>query len=103
MPTMQTHHEMELSDLKDRLLNMASHAEMAVTRAVEAVVNRDEALALKVRADDEILDQFEVELDEMGVHLLAKGQMATELRLVLMVMKISQNLEPGWRHCSSSG
>lgn len=90
---MQTHHEKELSDLKDTLLTMASHAELAVTQSVEAVVNRDEALARKVRADDETLDQFEVDLDEMGVHLLAKGQLATELRLVLMVMKISQNLE----------
>jgi phosphate transport system protein len=90
---MQTHHEKELSDLKDTLLTMASHAELAVTQSVEAVVNRDEALARKVRADDETLDQFEVDLDEMGVRLLAKGQLATELRLVLMVMKISQNLE----------
>lgn len=90
---MQTHHEKELSDLKDRLLIMASHAEMAVTQAVEAVVNRDEALARKVRADDETLDRFEVELDDMAVHLLAKAPLATELRLVLMVMKMSQNLE----------
>jgi phosphate transport system protein len=90
---MQTHHEKELSELKDRLLIMASHAEMAVTQAVEAVVNRDEALARKVRADDETLDQFEVELDDMAVHLLAKAPLATELRLVLMVMKMSQNLE----------
>jgi phosphate transport system protein len=90
---MQTHHEKELTDLKNTLLTMASHAETAVTQAVEAVVNRDEALARKVRAGDETLDRFEVDLDEMGVQLLAKGQMATELRLVLVVMKISQNLE----------
>ena len=90
---MQTHHEKELSDLKDKLLTMASHAEIAVTRAVEAVVNRDETLARKVRADDEILDRFEIELDDMAVHLLAKAPLASELRLVLMVMKMSQNLE----------
>lgn len=90
---MQTHHDKELSDLKDKLLTMASHAESAVSRAVQAVVNRDEALARKVRADDNILDDFEVELDEMGVHLLAKAPLARDLRLVLMVMKMSQNLE----------
>jgi phosphate transport system protein len=90
---MQTHHDKELSDLKDKLLTMASHAESAVTRAVQAVVNRDEALARQVRADDGIIDDFEVEVDEMGVALLAKAPLASDLRLVLMVMKISQNLE----------
>ena len=90
---MQTHHDKELSDLKDKLLTMASHAESAVSRAVQAVVNRDEKLARQVRADDNILDDFEVELDEMGVHLLAKAPLARDLRLVLMVMKMSQNLE----------
>ena len=90
---MQTHHDKELSDLKDKLLTMASHAESAVTRAVQAVVNRDEALAQQVRTDDNILDQFEVVVDEMAVALLAKAPLARDLRLVLMVMKISQNLE----------
>ncbi len=90
---MQTHHDKELADLKDKLLTMASHAESAVARAVQAVVNRDEALARQVRADDNILDQFEVAVDEMGVALLAKAPLASDLRLVVMVMKISQNLE----------
>jgi phosphate transport system protein len=90
---MQSHHDKELSELNDRLLIMASHAESAVTRSVQAVVNRDEALARQVRADDEVLDQLEMELDEMGVQLLAKAPLARDLRLVLMVMKISQNLE----------
>ena len=90
---MQTHHDKELADLKDKLLRMASHAESALTRAVQAVVNRDEALARQVRADDNILDEFEVTLDEMGVALLSKAPLAGDLRLVLMVMKISQNLE----------
>ena len=90
---MQTHHDKELSELRDKLLTMASHAESAVTRAVQAVVNRDEKLAAQVRADDNILDDFEVELDEIGVRLLAKAPLASDLRLVLMVMKISQNLE----------
>lgn len=90
---MQTHHDKELSELNDKLLIMASHAESSVTRAVQAVVNRDEVLARQVKADDEIIDDLEMELDEMGVQLLAKAPLARDLRLVLMVMKISQNLE----------
>jgi phosphate transport system protein len=90
---MQTHHDKELSDLKDKLLTMASHAESAVARAVQAVVNRDEKLATQVRTDDNILDEYEVAVDDMAVTLLAKAPLARDLRLVLMVMKISQNLE----------
>jgi len=90
---MQTHHDKELSELKDKLLTMASHAESAVARAVQAVTSRDEALARQVREDDSILDNFEVAVDEMAVALLAKAPLASDLRLVLMVMKISQNLE----------
>jgi phosphate transport system protein len=90
---MQTHHDKELAELKEKLLVMASHAESAVTRAVQAVVNRDEALARQVRADDEVIDRFEVELDELGVLMLSKAPLASDLRLVLMVMKMSQNLE----------
>ena len=90
---MQTHHDKELADLKEKLLTMASHAESAVTRAVQAVVNRDESLAQQVRQDDSILDGYEVAVDEMGVAMLAKAPLASDLRLVLMVMKISQNLE----------
>jgi len=90
---MQTHHEKELADLKEKLLIMASHAEAAVTRAVQAVVTRDDVLAAQVRADDNILDEFEKQLDDRSVALLAKAPLASDLRLVLMVMKISQNLE----------
>ena len=62
--TMQTHHDKELSELKEKLLTMASHAESSVSRAVQAVVNRDEKLARQVRADDNIIDDFEVALEK---------------------------------------
>jgi phosphate transport system protein len=88
-----THYNEELHHLKDSLLAMASHAESAVARAMRALVERDEALALKVQEDDTILDQFEIEIDDTAVHLLAKAPLATDLRLITVAMKISQNLE----------
>ncbi len=50
---MQTHFEKELADLKDKLLTMASHAETAVRRAVEALMTRDERLAKQVRENED--------------------------------------------------
>jgi phosphate transport system protein len=88
-----THYNEELAQLKDSLLAMASHAESAVTRALRALVERDDALARQVEEDDNVLDQFEIEIDDTAIHLLAKAPLATELRLITVAMKISQNLE----------
>jgi phosphate transport system protein len=87
------HLDQELTALKQTLLTMASHAETAVKRAIEALVNRDYDLALQVRADDEVIDRFEVEVDEMAIGLLAKAPLASDLRLIAVAMKVSQNLE----------
>jgi len=90
---METHFEMELDSLKQKLLLMASHAETAVNQAVQAFVQRDYDLALRVKEDDRIIDQFEIEIDDLVIQLLTKAPLATNLRLVTVAMKISQNLE----------
>ncbi len=90
---MQTFFEKELGELKEKLLTMASHAEAAVKQAVEAFVQRDCELAQKVRAEDDLIDAFEVEVDEVAIKLLAKAPLASDLRLIAVAMKISQNLE----------
>ncbi len=84
---------MELDGLKQKLLTMASHAETAVNRAIEALIMRDYDLAIKVKQDDEVIDQLEVEIDEMAIALLSKAPLASDLRFVTVAMKISQNLE----------
>ena len=88
-----THSHDEISRLKESLLTMASHAESAVARSMRALVERDEALARQVQEDDNILDRLEVEIDDLAIHLLTKAPLATDLRLITVAMKISQNLE----------
>jgi phosphate transport system protein len=88
-----THYNEEMTHLKESLLAMASHAESAVARAMRALLERDDALARQVQVDDNILDQYEIEIDDTALHLLAKAPLATELRLITVAMKISQNLE----------
>ncbi len=87
------HFEQELAELKETLLRMASYAETAVKRALEALTTRNHELALRVRDEDEIMDRFEIEIDETAVRLLAKAPLASDLRLITVAMKISQNLE----------
>jgi phosphate transport system protein len=87
------HFDMELDILKQKLLLMASHAETAVNRAVEALVTRNYDLAVRVKEEDAALDRFEIEVDDLAIHLLSKAPLASDLRLVTVAMKISQNLE----------
>src|SRR6266571_1808494 len=90
---MERHFDQELNALTEKLLTMASHAEAAVNDAMHALLNRDLDLALRVKENDVVLDRFEVEVDDIAIHLLAKAPLASDLRLVTVAMKISQNLE----------
>src|SRR5579862_3247409 len=90
---LEYHMDMDLGELKQKLLTMASHAETAVNEALRALIERDYDLALRVKEDDNLIDQLEVEIDDMAIHLLAKAPLASDLRLVTVAMKISQNLE----------
>lgn len=90
---MSLHFDQELASLKEKLLTMASHAEGAVRKSIKALVDRDDDLARSVKEEDNVLDQFEIEVDEMAIGLLSKAPLATDLRLITVAMRISQDLE----------
>jgi phosphate transport system protein len=90
---MDNHYEMGLDALRQKLLTMASHVETAVNQALAALLQRDYALAMRVKESDQVVDQFEVEIDELVIQLLTRAPLATNLRLVTVAMKIGQNLE----------
>ncbi|MBI5397245.1 MAG: phosphate signaling complex protein PhoU [Verrucomicrobia bacterium] len=91
---MELHFDQELGALKDTLLRMSSLAEQALAQALKALVQRDDALARQVVADDSALDRLEVEVDERSIQLIALRQpKARDLRMVIMAMKISTDLE----------
>ena len=90
---MENHFETGIENLRQKLLVMASHTEKAVNDAIQSLTQRDLELALRVKADDEVIDKYEVEIDELAIQLLTKAPLATNLRLVTVAMKISQDLE----------
>jgi phosphate transport system protein len=90
---MENHFETGIESLRQKLLLMASRAENAVNESVQSLMHRNHDLAVRVKADDDTIDQFEVEIDEMAIQLLTKAPLASSLRLVTVAMKISQNLE----------
>lgn len=90
---MENYFEAGIENLRQQLLVMASHAEKSVNDSVQALMQRNRDLALQVKDNDDIIDRFEVEIDELAIVLLTKAPLASNLRLVTVAMKISQNLE----------
>ncbi len=90
---MQKYFDEDVGSLKENLLMMGSYAESAVSQAVRAVTERDDELACQVQADDDIMDHYEIEIDDLAIQLLSKAPPAADLRLITVAMKISQNLE----------
>ncbi len=91
---MERHFERDLNELKERLLWMGSLAERAVHQAVHSVLDSDEQLAKRVLDEEDAINELQIEIDDRVVQLLALHQlMATDLRLVLAVSRINNDLE----------
>ena len=91
---MERHFEIDLSELKERLLWMGSLAERAVHQAIHAVLDGQESLAQEVLSGEPAINDLQIEIDDRVVHLLALHQlMAADLRFVLAVSRINNDLE----------
>lgn len=88
------HFQLQLAELKDKLLAMAALAQQAVESAVDAYLQRDKGLCQFVKQNEQAINGAQRELDEMAYELLAKEQpMAIDLRFILAVIKINGDLE----------
>src|SRR5580704_1707194 len=91
---MERHFEKDLDELKERLLWMGSLAERAVHQAIHAVLGGDRKLARAVLDEEGAINDLQVEIDDRVMHLLALFQlMAVDLRVVLAVSRINNDLE----------
>jgi len=91
---MERHWQHDLEELKQRLLWMGSLAERAVHQAVHAVLDADEHLAKAVHAEEDAINEMQIEIDERVRRLLAlQAPMAVDLRFLLAVSRINGDLE----------
>ena len=83
-----------LTSLRNRVLHMATLTTRSLTNALNGLAQRDDDLCLKAIADDEEIDQLEIQIDKEGVELLLRFQpVASDLRRVIGALKLSPNLE----------
>lgn len=83
-----------LSNLRNDLLRMTGLTERSLSNAINGLLQRDDNLCTKAIVDDEEVDQLEKQIDKIGLEILLRYQpVASDLRQVVSVMKLSPNVE----------
>ena len=91
---MTMHFQREMDRLNQHLVAIAQRVEDQVNTAFNAVVQVDVAAARRVIKGDAEVDNVEVEMEEECLKLLALYQpVANDLRLIVAVLKINNDLE----------
>jgi len=84
----------ELETFRSHLLLMGETSIRQVQDALKALVTADIALADRVIAADDEVDQLEIKIDDEAIaYMNLRAPVATELRLVIVGMKASHDLE----------
>ncbi len=86
--------ENDLQALKDQILIMGGNVELAVTAATQALLQADPEKLKQVHELEDKINQEHKQVDEACVKLLARqSPLATDLRFVIAILKISTDLE----------
>ncbi|HKK47971.1 MAG TPA: phosphate signaling complex protein PhoU [Alkalispirochaeta sp.] len=88
------HFSNELHIMYQDVLQMGTLVEEALRKALTAVTNQDYDLAEQVKQNDHQIDTLQFALDKRCTEIIATEQpVATDLREILVAMKISSDLE----------
>lgn len=84
----------ELESFRSNLLQMGERAIDQARLAMRSLTDSDIGLADKVIAADDEIDRLEVKIDDEAIrYMTLRGPVASELRLVVVGMKASHDLE----------
>lgn len=92
--TVRESFDKELNELTNKLLELGSLTGKAITKAMEALVNKDIDLALQVLDEDVHVNQLEEEINDDAIILIARqSPVARDLRKIIVAIKISADVE----------
>jgi phosphate transport system protein len=99
---MPKHLHRDLEQLSKRILNVGALVQEALDKAVTALMERRIELAEEVIANDILIDQHELEVEEDCLKILALHQpVAADLRYVIAALKVNNDLERMGDHAAS--
>ena len=91
---MRERFEEQLAKLHNMLIDMGSMIEKAITMAIHALVEQDEAMAKKAIAFDDEIDHMEKQIEALCLRLLLQQQpVARDLRLISSALKMITDME----------
>jgi phosphate transport system protein len=91
---MQRHFDIELGELKKKILTMGGYVEKAIEESTQALLQREPFRFQTVSHYEDLINRAHLEVDEACLQLLARqAPMAADLRLVIAVIKINTDLE----------
>lgn len=86
--------ERDLRQLQDDLLFLGSMVEKAISKALDALKNKDFPASKRILEEDDVIDQLRFDIEEKCVDLLATQQpLASDLRTLISVLHIAVELE----------
>ena len=89
----------ELARLNHDVLAMGTRVEEALRKAVEALKSQNVELAKEVKASDELVNALQLKIEDQAAVLLATQQpVARDLRELVTVFKVTDNLERAGDH-----
>ena len=91
---MTVHFQREIDHLKKQILAVGAVVEERIAGAITAVMQHDAELARQIIEGDDEIDRMEIDVEEVCLKILALHQpVAVDLRFVVAVLKINQDLE----------
>ncbi|MEO0087204.1 MAG: phosphate signaling complex protein PhoU [candidate division WOR-3 bacterium] len=87
--------EERLTLLKEKIIEYANHIEKMLEKAIKGLLDKEKGiLHLVIEEDEKKANDFEIEIDELCVDLIALYQpKAKDLRTILMILKMNNDLE----------
>jgi phosphate transport system protein len=84
----------DLNTLREKLLEIGSLAEIALSKSMEALQNKNIDLAIEVIEEDAKVDVLDEEINDFSILLIAKQQpVAIDLRRIIVAIRISTDIE----------
>ena len=81
---MSIYWEQHLTDIREQLLMMSGLTERNLSQSVRALLERDDALADLVEAEDSEIDELEKRIDERVIsYISTHGPMASDCRFLI--------------------
>src|SRR5690606_39123599 len=86
-------HDEEQRALLDELIRMGHMSVAQLEAALDVVERRDDRAAERVVANDEAIDALERRINHDVIHLIRRGPLAGDLRVILAALRVASDIE----------